>query len=210
MKKSLMSFLTFLFLSVAASNAHAIVLDIGGSAVPTGALSPGGTPLTSITVPFVGMFGEIEGSVTQNVLQNSTGILFEYFINSTGNGSITQATASFYQSYTTDVDGPISPYTPNVDLVTRGADGSTVTWSYIDDAILQGGASSTLWVQTNAPSFAAGGFSLIGADTATFDVFGPTGSPSVVNAVPEPTTLGLLSIGLVGLVSRKFGKKITV
>jgi hypothetical protein len=204
MKKLIMSLLVSLFLVAGSGTAHAVILDIGGLAVPTGASSPGGTLLTSITLPFLGVFNEIEGSVTQNVLQNPTGILFEYLITSTGNGSITQATASFFQNYTTNVDGPIAPYTPNVDLVTRGVDGSTVTWSYIDDAILFGGESSTLWVQTDAPSYAAGGFSLIGADTVTLDVYGPTGSA----AVPEPATMGLLGMGLIGMVSKKLRKKI--
>lgn len=205
MKKTVMSLLALLFFVSVAGTAHAVLLDIGGSATPTGASSPGGTLLETITVPFTGMFGEIGGTITQNVLQNPAGMLFEYLVNSTGNGSITQVTASFYDSYTTDVDGPIFPYTPNVDVVTRGADGETVTWSYIEDAILQGGASGTLWVQTNAPSYGQGGFSLIGADTATMSVFGPTGS-----VVPEPTSMGLLGAGLFGLVSRKFRKKITV
>ena len=208
MKKLVMSLTVFLFLITASGTAHAVILNIGGSASPTGASSPGGTLLTTITLPFLGAFNEIEGSVTQNVLQNPTGILFEYLINSTGNGSITQATASFYKNYTTDVDGPIAPYTPNVDLVTRGADGSTVTWSYIDDAILTGGASSILWVQTNATSYSTGGFSLIGADTATLNVYGPTSLDQITT--PEPMSLGLMSMGLLGMVSRKLKKKIIV
>lgn len=201
MKKTLLVLLTFLFLIFTCEKANAVLLSIGDSVTPVGTISPGGTLLETVTVPFAGLFGEIGGSVTQNVLQNSDGILFEYLVNSTGDGDITQVTASFYDIYSTDVDGPIAPYSPIVDSITRGANGDTITWNYIGDAILTGEASGTLWVQTNAPWYGEGGFSLIGADTDTKKLFGPA------HAVPEPTTLGLLGFGLIGLVSRKLKNK---
>ncbi|MBF0478087.1 MAG: PEP-CTERM sorting domain-containing protein [Candidatus Omnitrophica bacterium] len=197
MKKSIMSVLAILFLGVVAGNAHAVPLAIGGIAMPSGAAAPAGTPIASMTIPFAGIFGEIDGTVTENVLQNSTGMLFEYIINSTGPGSITQATASFYGGFTTDVDGPITPYSPDVDVITRSVDGKTVTWSYINDSIKTGDSSGILWVQTNAPWYTQGGFSLIGADTSTVKMFGPT------NAVPEPCSMLLLGTGLVGLFVNK-------
>lgn len=201
MKKLTMLLMTFLFTVAFSGIAHAVPLAIGGSAIPTGASSPGGDPITSLTLSFSGIFGEISGNVTQNVLKNDTGILFEYIINSTGLGSITQATASFYDSFMTDVDGPVLPYTPNIDIVTRGVDGETVSFGYIGDAILQGESSGTLWVQTNAPWYTNGGFSLIGADTATLVMYGP--NRPVTNTVPEPASMALLGTGLVGLVFRK-------
>lgn len=206
MKKTIMVLLGFLLLLTIARPAHAVLLLGDGSSPATGASSPGGTFVTSLTVPFSGIAGFISGTVTQNVLQNETGMLFEYIVNSTGSGSITQTTASFFQGFTTDLDGPIFPYTPSVDQITRSGDGQTVSWSYINDAILTGQSSGTLWVQTNANSYQRGIYSLIGADTATLNIYAPLSGPT--NSVPEPASMALFGTGLVGLVSRKLKKKI--
>jgi hypothetical protein len=184
------------------STAQAVPLAPGGLIATTGAASPGGTLLTSVTLPFSGIFGKIAGTVTQYVRQNSTGILFEYVIIGTGTG-ITQATASFYDSFITDVDGPISPYLPHADAVSRSLDGETVTFSYLDDAILSpNNNSGILWIQTNAVGYTTGGFSVIGADSSTLSMFGPS-------AVPEPGTMALMGFGLIGGIFARRRRKVT-
>lgn len=84
MKKTLIITIGFLFLSVMAGPAQAVLVPSGGFLAPTGAVSPGGTLVTSLTVPFLGVSEFIGGTITQNVLQNDTGMLFEYIVNSTG------------------------------------------------------------------------------------------------------------------------------
>lgn len=192
MKKLLILVLTGLFVSVALTTAYAVPIAPGGSAPSAGAASPGGSLITSITVPFTGALGYVSGTLVENVRINNTGTLFEYIVTSTGT-AITSFTASIYDSFTTSLDGPILPHIPHVDSLARSADGNTVDFTYTDDWVATGQNTGTLWVQTNARWYERGIFTAQGTDTATIRALGPS-------SVPEPGSMMLLGMGLIGLV----------
>ena len=204
MKKITTLVLACLLVATVACTAYAVPLGIGGSAAATGADSPLGSLITSITVPFTGAFGYVGGSVTENVLINSTGMLFQYYVNCTGS-AITSVTASLYAGFSTDLDGPtlasVPPHIPHIDMLSVGPIGSTVNFVWTNDWIDPGQNSGWLWVQTNAPWYEPGIFSVQGTDTATISMLGPS------RIVPEPGSAMLLGMGLLGfagMIRRKF------
>lgn len=208
MKKIVMMIMVSLFLVGAVSTASAVVLLPGDTAiVPTGAASPGGTFVTSIVdVPFTGT--DIGGTVyftgllTETVRSNSTGLLFEYsFTNDVASiNEITQISVTDYAGFSTDVDGPMNPALPSINGLSRSNNGVSVTAGYLDYPVQEGLLSGTFWIQTNAPQYTAGSTQFLGTGIATISTLGP--------AVPEPATVSLLGMGLLGLLG--FKRKRTV
>ncbi|MFH1876690.1 MAG: PEP-CTERM sorting domain-containing protein [Candidatus Omnitrophota bacterium] len=204
MKKLFTMVLVSLMLLGFSSAAHAVVLVPSGSVVPTGAGLPfgGGTLLATIVSAPWAVTGA-SGTFSQWVYSNPTGMLFAYqFTNSVGSGvDVTSMAANYFGGFTTDVDAFPSIFSPAVANVNRSILlGDAVTYTYATgDRFLPGKTSQTLWVQTNAQYYGTGAVGILAGTTANIFAYGP--------AVPEPMSMGLLGLGLLGFVGTSFRKR---
>jgi hypothetical protein len=142
---------------------------------------------------------DFTGTVTESVYKDtSSGFLdFVYQFTNTGTStaSIEQMSDSSYLGFTTDVyvdtTGAFGPFTSGGQApisVDRTAGGANVAWQYL---LAPGQTSAILMIKTNAPASATGNISFINSGTANAAGLAPT--------VPEPATLSLMGIGLLGL-----------
>ena len=91
---------------------------------------------------------------------------------------------------TSFVDGTVMP-------VTSDSTGAVIGFSFypvITDEIQPGQESNVLIISTNAKSYSNGNAAIIDGGSTFVNAFQPTG-------VPEPATLGLLGLGLIGVAS---------
>ncbi|MBV9155845.1 MAG: PEP-CTERM sorting domain-containing protein [Acidobacteriaceae bacterium] len=172
-----------------------------GMSGPPDVLTETGTLLASTGVlPF--STATYSGTYEAAVYKEAGGTLdFLYQIqnNSSSSDSIDRATAASFKGFTTDVgydptfNLPGFTGTVKPDTVDKSSTGTTVGWNTVPPGIDPGTTSYVLQIDTNATAFMAGTFSMI--DSRTFDGVGyqPT--------VPEPASLALIGVGLLGLAA---------
>lgn len=164
---------------------------------PTGA-----NLLDSLSVPLVALTfsGTLHSEVYDNDLDNPFGLdklTFVYWIDNVGPNSISRFTVSNFSGFETDMsyaDGP-GQIPTTVDRSAGIAD--VVGFSYLSGAlgpgrIAAGSSSVRMVVQTDATDYAVTLASVINGSTAMAQSFAPT------QIVPEPSTLGLAGLGMVG------------
>lgn len=199
MKKTLMTLIVGLFLVGAASSAHAVVIAPGVTALTAGVTPVYGAVLATtgnVAFSFAGPSATtITGTTISNVYQGQGGLLFEYTIStaSSGDNSIRKMSAYSFGDFLVNADyDPLKITTPGHFPSVVENDFGTVYANFSHS--LNTGESATLYIQTDAKYFTAGGYTLLGAGANNFVGFAPL-------ATPEPKTYVLLAIGLLGLVA---------
>jgi hypothetical protein len=183
------------------SRAGAAVINPGNTAPTTGTATFSGTIIDDETHAFNS--GTFAGSLHSQVYQESSGSLdFVYqFSNSNipGADGIKQFAGAGYNYLFANADdqtvaGDVSPFQVDRNPATSNGLNDTINFFFPAAApVLPGQSSDLLVVKTTATNFYEGTASLIDSLTANAQAPMP---------VPEPATLGLLSVGLVGLLAR--------
>jgi hypothetical protein len=185
----------------------------GGSVVPSAFAGVPGTLLaTTGPVAFTSALGasDFSGTVIESVYaDSSTGLMdfvYQFHNNASSAQAIEQMSNSPYGPFTADVQldvstgfgpftaGGVAPASAN-----RSVSGNNIAWQFAGTDLAPGATSAILMIKTNAPAFGPGNVSFINEGTATLtNMFAP---------VPEPGTVALLALGLVGLGVRRFARR---
>ena len=188
--------------------ARAALIAPGVSALASGEPNPvGGAVLATITSPFANPF--YVGSVTTQVIGGDTsnpfgGLTFTYqvLVSPVSTGGIERINGLDYTGFLTDVSylpgsGTAAPPPTTVD---RGATGAQVGFNFVPPPLGAGtlppsSISPLLVVQTNAFAFAPSVVNIIDGTVTAVPSFGP--------AIPEPATLGLISLASLALARQR-------
>ncbi len=187
----------------------AVSLNPGDNVVSVADSIPASTLWASLTIPFdltSGSGNKIKGTLYEEV-RRETGtnqLIFVYKVDNTGSGvaydSFGRVTATSFTGFTTDVAYESASSIP--DHFTRSTNGSVVGFIY-GNGIPTGGDSVKMWIKTNAYLYGPGGTSIINGVTADLNTYGPK------PGTPEPSSMVLLGLGLVGMCGRALRKKFT-
>jgi hypothetical protein len=194
-----------LLVALASTAAQAIIV-LPGQRVGRGTLdvfADNPTLITSLTLPVNSLSGAVFGTMTSAVYRNQFGTLDFYYqyVNGAGSDPINRITMNSFRGFTTDVGyrttaiGPFVAGTVEPDEANRSFSGSVVGFDFDPPVAIPSGATSrVLVVRTNATDFRNGWTSVINGGATTVAAFAP---------VPEPTTLGALALGALGLLRRR-------
>ena len=169
----------------------------------------GASLLATTSVPFNGVDSGnnilFSGSLVSSVWTGDTsnpfgGLTFTYELSSSASSisSIDRLTLNRFAGFLTDVGYNGAGVVPS--RVNRTSDGELIAFVFenasFQPSLVPGSSSPVLVIQTDSPVWAIGNASVIDGATANVPV-------SVPLAVPEPTALGLVLVGVVALAARK-------
>jgi hypothetical protein len=143
------------------------------------------------------------GELTSWVFQGPSGLAFAYVAHndSTSLDSLEQLSVTGFAGYSTQVDSGyiLSPYIQS-DRATRSSTGNTISFHYpngsLTGPIAPGLENRFVVIFTNATEYKLGNASVIDGGTANTKAFVPA-------AVPEPASMAVLGLGLVGIAARR-------
>jgi len=198
-------------LAVTAAEASPAPLAPGGSVDPVPTYTSTGTPTVDV------LFQTPEQSVTQDgktvgfqefalaTSLNPGGVVFAFAITTSNNPTSLSAALAGYAGFTTSVES-CDPFTAvtlcgtGTGIAARSSGtGDMLTFSSLGTTVLSGPvtvyASNAYGIFTNAPHFTDPGVTV--NDDGTSFAFRGVG-PSATSTVPEPGTVALLGLGLLG------------
>jgi hypothetical protein len=126
------------------------------------------------------------------------GLTFTFLLANNGPDALNRLVTINYAGYLTDV-GVNQVLTPGAVPVStdRSTNGKVIGWDYTGSpGIGPGGNSTLLVIHTNATQFVPIDNSIINGSIAAVHSFGPA-------PIPEPATLGLAGVALLGVVARR-------